>query len=94
MLETNNISSFIQSSITLAFAGLAMTLSNPFDLVRIRMQTMPEMIELGLLKKSYTGVYDCINRVLIEEGKAALFKSNGINLFRFYSSETLNFISK
>lgn len=88
------LASFVKTCATFSYAGLAMTLSNPFDLVRIRMQTMPEMIELGLLRSSYTGIIDCTKRVLKEEGATALFKGNGANLLRFYSSETMNFISK
>lgn len=58
------------------------------------MQTMPELIELGLLKSSYNGIADCVSRVLKEEGSIALFKGNGANLLRFYSSETINYLSK
>ena len=71
-----------------------MTASNPFDLVRIRMQTMPEMMDLGYLDRAYKGVTDCLNRVLSEEGRLAIFKGNGANLLRFYSSETINYFSK
>ena len=39
MLKETEIA-FLRPITTLAGAGLAMTLSNPFDLVRIRMQTM------------------------------------------------------
>lgn len=59
--ETEN--STLRSAATLASAGLAMTISNPFDLIRIRMQTMTELVEVGTLHRSYEGIIDCIRRV-------------------------------
>lgn len=66
MPETQEILSFVNKVAVLGLTGLAMTASNPFDLVRIRMQTMPEMIDLGYIDKAYKGITDCLSRVCSE----------------------------
>lgn len=76
----------LKSLATLAAAGLTMTLSNPFDLVRIRMQTMSELVEMGRLQHSYSGIVDCMRRIIHEEGLTAFWKGNSANLLRFYGS--------
>ena len=48
---------------SLAGVGIAITLSNPFDLVRFRLQTMPELVKQGTLRVSYKGLVDCMKRV-------------------------------
>lgn len=76
------------------YVGLALSLSNPIDFVRFRMQTMQELIHQGRLAKPYSNVVDCFHRVTIEEGKSAFWKGNCSNLLKFYPSEALNWISK
>lgn len=66
MPETQQILSFANKFAVLGLTGFAMTASNPFDLVRIRMQTMPEMIDLGYIDKAYKGITDCFTRVCSE----------------------------
>ena len=62
MLKENNYT-VVKPMMAFAGAGLVMTLSNPFDFVRIRMQTMSELVEMGRLQKSYEGIVDCARRV-------------------------------
>lgn len=92
MSESNNHS--FKSALAVAGAGLSMAMSNPFDLIRIRMQTMGELVEMGVLQRSYAGVLDCMRRVRQEEGLWAFWKGNSANLLRFYGSETINYLSK
>ena len=86
--------SYLTASLHLFCAGASMTLANPIELVRIRMQTCSELVQMGSLKKSYSGVFDCLQRVQYEEGLRAFWKGNAAKLIRFYCSETINFCSK
>lgn len=43
--------------------GITMTFANPFDLVRFRMQTMPELMKQGTLSFGYKGIFDCMSRI-------------------------------
>lgn len=92
IIEKKN--SYMKAIASFAGAGAAMTLANPVELVRIRMQTMSELVELGTLNRSYSGVLDCMKRVQCEEGLKAFWKGNAAKLIRFYCSETINFCSK
>lgn len=71
-----------------------LSIANPIDFVRFRMQTMPELIKQGRLTRPYSNVLDCFHRVTIEEGKRAFWKGNCSNLLKFYPAEGLNWISK
>ena len=44
--------------------GVALSLSCPIDFVRIRMQTMRELIEQGTLSEPYYNIVDCCRRVV------------------------------
>ena len=47
-------------------AAVSMSLTNPFNLVRFRMQTMPDLIIQKQLDAPYTGLKDCFRRVYHE----------------------------
>jgi solute carrier family 25 (mitochondrial adenine nucleotide translocator), member 4/5/6/31 len=66
------------------YVGLTLSIANPIDFVRFRMQTMPELIKQGRLKRPYSNVLDCFHRVTKEEGKRAFWKGNCSNLLKFY----------
>lgn len=74
--------------------GLALSLSNPIDFVRIRMQTMQELINQGKLTRPYQNSLDCCRRVFREEGKTAFWKGNFSTLLKFYPAEALNWLLK
>lgn len=85
-MQRENNKATIRSAVNFVAAGFFMTISNPVDLIRIRMQTMTELVEVGALQRSYEGIIDCIKRVKNEEGLRAFWKGNGANVLRFYSS--------
>lgn len=66
------------------YVGVALSLSNPIDFIRFRMQTMQELIYQGRLTRPYRNVVDCCRRVVVEEGKNAFWKGNCSNLLKFY----------
>lgn len=44
-------------------AAISMTLTNPFNLVRFRMQTMPDLLIQNQIESPYKGLTDCFKRV-------------------------------
>lgn len=73
------------------FIAGSVSLANPMDLVRFRMQVMPELMQQGYLKERYKGLWDCLLRVKKEEGVRAFWKGNLSNMLRILPSETLIF---
>lgn len=54
---------YIKSLLNYLYVGVALSIANPIDFVRFRMQTMQELIRQGRLHKPYTNVVDCFWRV-------------------------------
>lgn len=52
--------------------GIAAAVTNPLDVVKTRLQTQP-----GGVERMYTGVFDCMRRVVREEGWGALGRGVG-----------------
>ena len=72
-----------------SFIGSCLTLNNPFDLIRFRLQVMPLLYEQGHLFRLYRGCFDCGRKIFKNEGPRAFFKGNLSNLMRMIPSETL-----
>ena len=49
-------------------AGVSKTVAAPIERVKLLVQNQDEMIKQGRLDKPYTGVMDCVQRVLKTEG--------------------------
>lgn len=98
MFFTANLDELTSSSLpkllNYFYVGVALSLSNPIDFIRFRMQTMPELLKQGHLIKPYTNVIDCAQRVSKEEGRKAFWKGNTSNLLKFYPAEGLNWTLK
>lgn len=75
-------------------ATVSKTLAAPIELIKIRIQNMDEMIKVGALDRPYAGIRDCANRVVTEEGFAALWKGNFVNVLRYFPTQALNFAFK
>jgi len=75
-------------------AAVSKTLAAPIELIKIRIQNMDEMIKVGSLDKPYTGIVNCANRVVAEEGFNALWKGNFVNVLRYFPTQALNFAFK
>ena len=83
-----------KSILNYLYVGITLSLANPIDFIRIRMQTMQQLIKQGKLKTPYINVLDCFQRVVVQEGKKSFWKGNCSNLLKFYPAEALNWISK
>jgi solute carrier family 25 (adenine nucleotide translocator) protein 4/5/6/31 len=75
-------------------AAVSKTLAAPIELVKLRIQNMDEMLKVGALDKPYTGITNCANRVVAEEGWTALWKGNFVNVLRYFPTQALNFAFK
>lgn len=75
-------------------AAVSKTLAAPIELVKLRLQNMDAMIKSGALEHPYTGIVDCTQRVVREEGVKALWKGNGTNVLRYFPTQALNFSLK
>merc|ERR1712045_456117 len=53
-----------------------------------------EMIKQGRLDKPYTGVMDCVQRVLKTEGVYPFWRGNLANVLRYFPTQALNFAFK
>lgn len=91
MEEQPTLQRIKSSLLSWLFIAGSVSLSNPLDLVRFRMQVMPELMQRGFLKERYNGLWDCLLRVRKEEGVRAFWKGNLSNMLRILPSETLIF---
>jgi solute carrier family 25 (adenine nucleotide translocator) protein 4/5/6/31 len=75
-------------------AGVSKTLAAPIELIKLRIQNMDEMIKSGKLDRPYTGISNCFNRIIADEGVPALWKGNWTNVLRYFPTQALNFAFK
>lgn len=90
-VEDSFIVSFLMGGVSAAFSK---TLAAPIELIKLRMQNMDEMLKSGALDKKYSGIIDCGNRTIQEEGVRALWKGNFANVLRYFPTQALNFAFK
>jgi len=74
------LSKFAIAQVTAITAGYA---SYPFDTIRRRLQMQSEKPKSEWL---YSGTFDCLRKVMAEEGTTALFKGAGANALRTVGS--------
>jgi solute carrier family 25 (adenine nucleotide translocator) protein 4/5/6/31 len=75
-------------------AAVSKTFASPIEVVKLRLQNVDAMIKTGALDKPYTGMLDCVNRIVADEGVKALWKGNGTNVIRYFPTQALNFSLK
>jgi len=75
-------------------AGVSKTVAAPIERVKLLVQNQDEMIKQGRLDKPYTGVMDCVQRVLKTEGVYPFWRGNLANVLRYFPTQALNFAFK
>lgn len=80
----------------MAFLGIAAlnTVTFPLEMVRTRLQTIPELLRQKSIPVEYSGIMDCVQRVKKHEGMRAFWKGNLANIMRVIPNETFNFFTK
>ena len=74
-------------------AAVSKTATAPIERVKLLLQTQASMTNLTPEQK-YTGIVNCFQRVAREEGMAALWRGNFVNVLRYFPTQALNFAFK
>ena len=75
-------------------AAISKTAAAPIERVKLILQTQdsnPKIIESG---RRYTGIVNCFQRVVREEGPKELWRGNMANVIRYFPTQALNFSFK
>jgi len=75
--------------------GVAKTATAPIERVKLIIQTQDSnpKIRSGEVKR-YTGIADCFSRVTREQGIAAFWRGNFVNVIRYFPTQAFNFAFK
>lgn len=74
--------------------GISKTIAAPIERVKLLMQNQDEMLKSGRLSEPYKGIVDCFSRTVRDEGVLSLWRSNWINVLRYFPTQALNFAFK
>jgi solute carrier family 25 (adenine nucleotide translocator) protein 4/5/6/31 len=75
-------------------AAVSKTAAAPIERVKLLVQNQNEMIKQGRLDKPYSGVMDCVQRTLKNEGVIPFWRGNMANVLRYFPTQALNFAFK
>ncbi|KAG9095113.1 hypothetical protein FS749_011044 [Ceratobasidium sp. UAMH 11750] len=75
-------------------AAISKTVTAPIERVKLLVQNQDEMIKTGRLTSPYKGVIDCFQRTYAEEGLRSFWRSNNVNVIRYFPTQALNFSFK
>ena len=72
--------------------AIAKTLAAPIERVKLLLQTQENNPKLR--ERPYTGIVDCFQRCVREEGVASLWRGNWANVLRYFPTQAINFSVK
>lgn len=72
-------------------ASIGKTATAPLERAKLLLQNQKT---LSVIDKKYTGTFDCIYRLIKEEGFFSLWRGNLPNVIRYFPSQALNFAFK
>ena len=75
-------------------AGVSKTLVSPIETIKLRLQSMDEMVKQKIITAPYTGIINCFSRIIKEEGLLTLWKGNFTNILFYFPTQSLNFAFK
>lgn len=75
-------------------AAVSKTAAAPIERVKLLIQNQDEMIKVGRLSEPYKGITDCFARTIKDEGVLSLWRSNGVNIIRYFPTQAFNFAFK
>jgi solute carrier family 25 (adenine nucleotide translocator) protein 4/5/6/31 len=90
--ESNFIVDFLAGGVS---GAIAKTCTAPIERVKLIIQTQdanPKIIS-GEVPR-YTGIVNCFTRVYSEQGLAAFWRGNGVNIIRYFPTQAFNFAFK
>ncbi|XP_057507933.1 ADP,ATP carrier protein 3, mitochondrial-like [Actinidia eriantha] len=74
--------------------AVSKTIAAPIERVKLLIQNQDEMIKTGRLSRPYKGITDCFARTIKDEGVLALWRSNTVNVIRYFPTQAFNFAFK
>ncbi|KAG7029262.1 putative ADP,ATP carrier protein, partial [Cucurbita argyrosperma subsp. argyrosperma] len=75
--------------------GLVHTIVAPIERAKLLLQTQESNLAIvGVGRRRFKGMFDCIFRTVREEGVLSLWRGNGSSVIRYYPSVALNFSLK
>lgn len=86
--ESNFVYDFILAGIA---ASIGKTATAPLERVKLLLQNQHS---IKVIDKPYTGIFDCITRLLKSEGFFSLWRGNLANVFRYFPNQAMNFALK
>ena len=96
---------FIPLSLThdivpLFLSSVASTTTYPLQVIKARLQQRSQVVEMSettgeivVTKREYTGVFDCVKRILKNEGMNGFFKGCVTNAIRVAPSAAITFVT-
>ena len=72
--------------------AIAKTVSAPIERVKLLLQTQHNNPKLA--ERPYTGIIDCFQRCIREEGVVSLWRGNWANVLRYFPTQAINFSIK
>ncbi|TQN64297.1 ADP,ATP carrier protein [Colletotrichum shisoi] len=72
-------------------AAVSKTAAAPIARIKLLLQNQDEIIKAGRLSRKYDGILDRFTRTIKAEGVLALWRSNGVNVIRYFPTQALNF---
>ena len=75
-------------------AGISKTMVAPIETIKMRLQSMDEMVKQKIISTPYTGISNCFIRIIKEEGILTFWKGNLTNILFYFPTQSLNFAFK
>lgn len=94
--NSSRLSNFQRDLMAGALMGGAVhTLVAPIERAKLLLQTQESNLAiLANGRRKFKGMFDCILRIVKEEGVVSLWRGNGSSVLRYYPSVALNFSLK
>jgi solute carrier family 25 (adenine nucleotide translocator) protein 4/5/6/31 len=91
--NSNSSSKIVRDFILGGTSGaIAKTLAAPIERVKLLLQTQENNPKLR--ERPYTGIVDCFQRCIREEGVISLWRGNWANVLRYFPTQAINFSVK
>jgi len=69
----------------------AKTIIAPIERVKLLLQTQETITRIKQSGQKYQGIFDCFQRIVIEEGVSSLWRGNTMNVIRYAPNQASNF---
>ncbi|KAL7128961.1 hypothetical protein ABFS83_13G030400 [Erythranthe nasuta] len=93
--KENGFSGFMVDFLMGGVSGaVSKTVAAPIERVKLLIQNQDELIRARRLSEPYKGISDCFARTVKDEGVLSLWRSNTVNVIRYFPTQAFNFAFK